>query len=154
SPHALLASTCRALGETNEEKQVLAKLAQWDDEAPDAYLRLMELGAAERDWPAVALNAHRYLAVNPLIAPPYRCLAQASEHLADGAKTSASTSNSVTPTAANSTFLTNATALSEVTNLTHSTSALAPGLETSDAIGAYNALLELDPPDPAKLHFN
>jgi tetratricopeptide (TPR) repeat protein len=32
------------------------------------------------------------------------------------------------------------------------TSSSAP--RNSEAIGAYSALLELDPPDPAKLHFN
>ncbi len=107
SAYRLLAAAHRALGETNAERQVLARFAEKDDEAADAYLRLMELGAAVRDWPAVAQNAQRYLAVNPLLAPPYRYLAQASE------------SNG----------------------------------ETQTAIAACRALLELDPADPAELHF-
>ena len=47
----------------------------------DTYSRLMELSAAAKDWGAVATNAERYLAVNPLVAQPYRHLAQASEAL-------------------------------------------------------------------------
>jgi hypothetical protein len=39
----------------------------------------MELGIANKDWPSVETNALRYLAVNPLVPPPYRYLAQASE---------------------------------------------------------------------------
>jgi len=107
SAYRLLAAAHRALGETNSERQVLAQFAEKDDEATDAYLRLMELGAAVQDWPAVAQNAQWYLAVNPLLAPPYRYLAQASE------------SNG----------------------------------EAQTAIAACRALLELDPADPAELHF-
>jgi tetratricopeptide (TPR) repeat protein len=40
---------------------------------------LLELGIANKDWPSVETNALRYLAVNPLVAPPYRYLAQASD---------------------------------------------------------------------------
>ncbi|MBC7796770.1 MAG: hypothetical protein H7Z37_07855, partial [Pyrinomonadaceae bacterium] len=45
--------------------------------------RLMELGAAEKDWPTVARNSERYLAVNPLVPPPYRYLAQAAAGTGD-----------------------------------------------------------------------
>ena len=108
SAYRMLAATHRALGETNSEKQVLARFAELDKEATDAYLRLMELGAAAQEWPAVIQNAQRYLAVNPLVTPPYHFLAQASE--ASGA--------------------------------------------TLGALTAYRALLELDPPDPAEVHFH
>jgi tetratricopeptide (TPR) repeat protein len=81
SAYRLLAATHRSLGETNEERQVLARFAARDDKAVDAYLRLMELGTAAGDWPAVVENAQRYLAVNPLVPPPYRYLARASEQL-------------------------------------------------------------------------
>jgi tetratricopeptide (TPR) repeat protein len=107
SAYALLAVAHRALSETNAERQVLTQLAERDDEAADAYLRLMELGAAAQDWAAVSLNAQRYLAVNPLVPAPYRFLAQAGERRG----------------------------------------------ETSSAIAAYGALLQLDPPDPAETHF-
>jgi tetratricopeptide (TPR) repeat protein len=79
SAYATLAVVHRALNETNEERQVLTQLAEQDNEATDAYSRLMELGAAAQDWPAVTQNAQRYLAVNPLMPSPYRFLAQASE---------------------------------------------------------------------------
>src|SRR5208337_1860905 len=71
-------------------------------------LRLMELGAAAQDWKAVELNAQRYLAVDPLVAPPYRFLAQAAERTGD------------VPT----------------------------------AVRAYRTWLELDPLDPADMHFH
>lgn len=103
----LLASVHRALGETAAERQVLSQLAGRDEANADAYLRLMELSAEAEDWPAVVVNANRYLAVNPLVVPPYRFLAQAADQLDDA------------PT----------------------------------AIFAYRALLQLDPPNPAKVHF-
>src|SRR5262249_3258682 len=59
------------------------RFAALDKEASDAYLRLMELDMAAQDWSAVLQNAQRYLAVNPLVAPPYRYLAQASEAAGD-----------------------------------------------------------------------
>ncbi len=79
SPYPVLAAVHRALGETNEERQVLQQYVSRDDEATAAYLRLMELATAAKDWPEVTRNAQRFLAVNPLVAPPYRYLAQASE---------------------------------------------------------------------------
>lgn len=79
SPYRALAAAHRALGETNQEKQVLTKFASKDDTALDAYARLMELGAAGKEWPTVLENAGRYIAVNPLVAEPYRFLSQAAE---------------------------------------------------------------------------
>jgi tetratricopeptide (TPR) repeat protein len=79
SAYRVLAKVHRALGELKEERQVLTRLAEIDDEALDAYLRLEEAAQADKDWPTVIQNAKRALAVNPLIAPPYRGLAQASE---------------------------------------------------------------------------
>jgi tetratricopeptide (TPR) repeat protein len=73
----------RALGDTAAEFGALKKWAEVDDEAPDAYLRLMELAAQEKDWPTVARNAERYLAVNPLVPTPYRYQAQASAETGD-----------------------------------------------------------------------
>src|SRR5439155_4423543 len=107
SAYRMLAAAHRALGETNSEKQVLARFVEQDKEAPDVYLRLMELDTTAKDWHAVSQNAQRCLAVNPLAASPYRFLAQAGEQTG----------------------------------------------ETDSAITAYRALLELDPPDPAEVHF-
>lgn len=83
SPYKLLAAAHRALGETVAERAVLAKLAAIDGEAPDTYLRLIELATVEKDWTDVALNARRFLQINPLIASPYRALAQADTALGD-----------------------------------------------------------------------
>src|SRR6185503_5232109 len=77
--YGLLAETHRALNETNQERQVLMKLASLDADALDAYLRLMELGSFAQDWVAVTENAERFLAVNPLLLPPYLYLGKASE---------------------------------------------------------------------------
>src|SRR5207248_3914929 len=79
----MLASVCRSLSQTNEEREVLTRFTAKDDEAPDAYQRLMELAATNQDWPTVALSARRYLSVNPLVPLPYRFLAQASEKASD-----------------------------------------------------------------------
>ena len=108
SAYAMLAEVHHALGETNAERQTLARWAEKDDEAPRACLRLMELDAAAQDWKAVELNARRYLAVDPLVGPPYRFLAQAAERTGD------------IPT----------------------------------AILAYRTWLELEPLDPADMHFH
>jgi tetratricopeptide (TPR) repeat protein len=78
SGYRSLAAAYRALNDTAGEMSILKKWAEVDDEATDAYLRLMELATAEKDWPTVARNSERYLAVNPLVPPPYRYLAQAA----------------------------------------------------------------------------
>jgi tetratricopeptide (TPR) repeat protein len=77
----LLAEAHRGLNETNDERVVLTTLSNLEADDVDTYSRLMELSAAAKDWGAVATNAERYLAVNPLVAQPYRHLAQASEAL-------------------------------------------------------------------------
>jgi len=85
SAYRLLAAAYRASGETNSESELLARFAEKDNEAIDAYSRLMELGTVSKDWASVAQNARRYLAVNPLVALPYRFLAEASEKSHDSA---------------------------------------------------------------------
>ena len=74
-----MARVQRELGETNAEWSTLLALSEREAAAPEAFLRLMELAAARQDWPVLRQTAQRYLAVNPLIAPPYRYLAEASE---------------------------------------------------------------------------
>jgi len=83
-------------------------LAGTDDTALDAYRRLMELDLAAGDWRAVAGNAERYLAVDPLVPLPHHYLAEASEQTGD-----------------------NQTAIAET-----------------------RSVLELDPADPAQVHFD
>ena len=103
----MLAAVFRGLGETNLERHALAKVAAADADSIEAYLRLMQLDSDAKDWSGVAENAERYLAVNPLVRPPYVYLADASDAL-----------NQAPP-----------------------------------AIRAYQAMLLLDPPDPADVHF-
>ena len=79
--YALLAAAHRGLNETNDEHIVLTTLAALEADDIDTYARLMELSVARKDWGAVATNATRYLAVNPLVALPYRYLAEAAEKL-------------------------------------------------------------------------
>jgi len=107
NPNFLLAAVFRGLGETNLERHALAKVAAADADSIEAYLRLMQLDSDAKDWSGVAENAERYLAVNPLVRPPYVYLADASDAL-----------NQAPP-----------------------------------AIRAYQAMLLLDPPDPADVHF-
>jgi tetratricopeptide (TPR) repeat protein len=78
--HTLLAQVYRILDDTDRERESLARSAALDHQAVDDYLRLMELAEAAGDWPDVATNANRFLAVNPLLARPYLYLAKASEH--------------------------------------------------------------------------
>jgi tetratricopeptide (TPR) repeat protein len=77
----LLAAAHRGLNETNEEREVLSKLAALDADATATFQRLMELNEAAKDWTGVAQNAQRFLAVNPLLPQPYRHLARANEEL-------------------------------------------------------------------------
>lgn len=77
SAFPLLAEAFRSQGNTNGERAVLAQWAAQDADATPAYLRLMDLGAAAGDWADVARQAQRFLAVNPLVAAPYRRLAEA-----------------------------------------------------------------------------
>ncbi len=79
--YSLLAAAHRGLNETNEEREVLSKLAALDTDATATFQRLMELDEAVKDWSGVAQNAERFLAVNPLLPQPYRHLARANEEL-------------------------------------------------------------------------
>jgi len=81
SAYGQLAAVDRSLGDTAGERAALTTLAGLDDNAVDACLRLMELAEAARDWPAVQRFGERFLAVNPLVVPPYRYLARADQEL-------------------------------------------------------------------------
>jgi tetratricopeptide (TPR) repeat protein len=83
SAYRSLVAALRALNDTAGERDVLKRWAEVDDEATEAYVRLMELAAADNDWPTVARNSERYLAVNPLVPAPYRYLAQAAAQTGD-----------------------------------------------------------------------
>lgn len=78
SSYRMLVAAMRGSGDKAGEKALLKKWAALDDEAVDAFVRLMEIGTAEKEWTTVSENADRYLRVNPLVAPPYRYQAEAS----------------------------------------------------------------------------
>jgi tetratricopeptide (TPR) repeat protein len=83
--YALLAAVERGAKNSAAEREALRRWAERDASAPECYLRLMELAAADKDWALVAQTAQRMLAVNPLVADPWRRLAAASEAAGDGA---------------------------------------------------------------------
>ena len=79
--YLLLAVVYKRLSDPMSERKVLEELAMKDGDASSAYLRLLELDEAASDWASLAKNAQRLLAVNPLIAAPYRPLAHAAEKM-------------------------------------------------------------------------
>jgi tetratricopeptide (TPR) repeat protein len=79
SAYVLLAEVHRKLGESAAERRALERVAELSSDAQPAFLRLMELAAETRDWPAAAQAAERALAVNPMTATAYRVLGRAYE---------------------------------------------------------------------------
>ena len=77
----LLAAVCRKTADPAGERAALESLASKDGNAGPAYLRLMELEEASKDWTGLARDARRMLAVNPLVPAPHRELAKSSEAL-------------------------------------------------------------------------
>ncbi len=78
---AMLAELYRRNEDIEKEREVLEKLAELDDDAVDAYIRLMELHSVREDWAAVRVNAKRLLAVNPLLPVGHEMLGTAAEYL-------------------------------------------------------------------------
>jgi tetratricopeptide (TPR) repeat protein len=79
--YMLQAVLCRKQSDPAGERQALEELVARDGNASPAYLRLLELEEAAGDWKSLTRDAQRLLAINPLIAAPYRRLAQAAEKL-------------------------------------------------------------------------
>jgi tetratricopeptide (TPR) repeat protein len=79
--YRLLAGVHRSLGETEQEAEVLGKLAAASGDAADAYGRLMEIGMERGNWARVAENGRKYLATYPLLSTAYWRLARAGEEL-------------------------------------------------------------------------
>lgn len=77
NPLWLLAVTERGLNDTNAELATLQQLAEVESDSVDLYARLIEMAGARKDWAAETKYAQRLLQINPLIAPPYRALAEA-----------------------------------------------------------------------------
>lgn len=79
SAYPLLAAAHRGMDEAHQEREVLKKMTALESDTTEAFQRLAELDEAAKDWTGVTENAERFLAVNPLVAQPYRLLARASE---------------------------------------------------------------------------
>ena len=77
SAYLLLAAAHRKLGKTAEEQRALERLAGLASDALPAYSRLIELAQAAKDDRALALNAERLLAVNPMSEAGWRALGRA-----------------------------------------------------------------------------
>lgn len=81
SARPLLASIYRAREDFEAEEEILEQHALRTADAQITFQRLMDLAALRGDWWQVRRNANRLLAVNPLVAIPYRQLAEAEERL-------------------------------------------------------------------------
>jgi len=79
--YQLLAAVHRNLGETEEEQQMLNKLATLSSDAVHAYGRLMEIAEEKEDWQEVVRCGQKYMAVYPLLTRLYRQLGRANEEL-------------------------------------------------------------------------
>lgn len=79
--YMLLAEVHKRKGDAAAERAALEELASRDGDATPVFQRLVDLATAAGDWEAVAANARRLLAVNPLVPAPYRSLADAAERL-------------------------------------------------------------------------
>lgn len=85
NPYRMLARVHRELGQSDEERAVLEKLAELSADDVEAFLRLAELTAAAEDWEASAKYTGRLLAVNPLRRDVHRSAAAAAEKTGDDA---------------------------------------------------------------------
>jgi len=79
--YRLLSEAHRQLGETEQERDVLGKLAMMSSDASYAYGRLIEIAMAEEDWQSVARYGEKSLAVYPMLAQLHWQLGRAGEEL-------------------------------------------------------------------------
>jgi tetratricopeptide (TPR) repeat protein len=79
--YQLLAEAHRQLGETQQEQEVLGKLAMISSDASYAYARLMEIAAEKEDWRQVIRYGERSTAVYPMLAQLHWQLGRANEEL-------------------------------------------------------------------------
>jgi tetratricopeptide (TPR) repeat protein len=79
--YRLLAGAHRQLGETEQERDVLSKLAMISSNAAYAYGRLIEIATEQGDWQSVLMYGEKYIAVNPMLAQLHWQLGRAGEEL-------------------------------------------------------------------------
>lgn len=76
---ALQAQLHDKLGQSQERREVLRRMADGEPSAMSVFLELIEQDAANKDWAAVQTNATRAIALNPFLPGPHRALADAAE---------------------------------------------------------------------------
>jgi tetratricopeptide (TPR) repeat protein len=81
NPYLLLAGVHRRLGQTEEERQVLTKLAALSSDAIEVYGRLTEIATEQKNWKQVMENGNRYLTVYPMLPAIYNRMGHAAEEL-------------------------------------------------------------------------
>ena len=79
--YQFLAEVHRHLGETDQEQEVLEKLATKSSDAIQAYGRLLDIAVEKEDWQDVVKYGQMYMAVNPLLTKLYWQLGRAREEL-------------------------------------------------------------------------
>jgi tetratricopeptide (TPR) repeat protein len=79
--YRLLAEAHRQLGETEQEWEVLGKLAMISSDASYAYGRLMEIATEKEDWQQVIRYGEKSMAVYPMLAQLHWQLGRAYEEL-------------------------------------------------------------------------
>jgi len=79
--YRLLAEVHRQLGETEQEKEVLGRLAMISSDAIYAYGRLVEIATEKEDWQSVLKYGEKYMSVYPMLAQLHWQLGRAAEEL-------------------------------------------------------------------------
>jgi tetratricopeptide (TPR) repeat protein len=79
--YQLLAQAYENLGQTEQERQILDKLAEKSSDAIYAYDRLMDIAFKNENWQEVVKNGKKYLAVYPMPTKLHQQLGRAYEEL-------------------------------------------------------------------------
>jgi tetratricopeptide (TPR) repeat protein len=79
--YRLLAEAHRQLDETEQEQDVLSKLAMISSDASYAYARLLEIAVEQEDWQSVLRYGEKSMAVYPMLAQLHWQLGRANEEL-------------------------------------------------------------------------
>ncbi|RBP47906.1 tetratricopeptide repeat protein [Roseimicrobium gellanilyticum] len=81
SGYHFAAQCFRGMKQTEGEAAMLREWAKRDGGAHEAFLRLVELDAAAKNWKGVSENVPKLLSIQPFLKQPYELMAQASETL-------------------------------------------------------------------------
>jgi tetratricopeptide (TPR) repeat protein len=86
SAYAMLARCWRELNQPEKEREVLTRWLRIDSEGSEGLMRAMEIDRDRKDWKRLGNDAEQLMAINPLIIPPHRGLAESSAALEKPAK--------------------------------------------------------------------